>query len=490
MGTTLRLLFSLFLFFPFAISFCATLGDRILEERQERMRAASERINPLRGVKIPSSLENLENVGEGVQLITENADGISITLLEAVRKALQDNPLLSSQVHKIEAVRELASARPTARRLTADFKTGLNLANNLDNDPRDFKHRRLFDISHRENSLYFGMDMRFPLLDGGKSAALIEQGTLEEQLEKIRQKDQRQKVLASVATTYVNLVLLDEKLRLSDLLIELSRHKSKEEERKPTRDPRFPVELLNARIELDQALQNRINLRAQKRMESARLRTLIGWNESQRFRLDKNARTRVVRESLDSLIKSALRDSPRLKELTLLQKIEDQKRKALHSTKEIGLDLMGKTSYTKLVESQGIDEIRYLVGFELKTNLTDSRRTVKKMNSNREGTKALEKKYTQEEALVRSELFSTFQLYQDYKKRIPAHLDNAKLARQVQLEAEERFQTGGIPTLRLMGSRVQFQKALLAYYQALKDLIHTKLKLFELSGMLDEEVFG
>jgi outer membrane protein TolC len=480
--------FLLFILLSFNPS--ATLGDKILQERNERMRAAGERLNPLRGVKIPSSLENLENVGGGIQLVSEGEQGRSLNLLEAARIALKENPALKGAAHKVASISQLAASRPTARRFQADFKTGLNLANNLDNDPRDFKHRRIFDVSHQDNSYYFDVDLRLPLLDGGKSRALIEQGILEEQLQETKKLAKKQAILAEVAKTYVSLVLLEEELRQADLQIELHRQIAQEEDRKPTQDPRFPVELLDARLNLDQSLQKRIDLRSRKRMLSARLRSLLGWNETQRFRLDKNARTRVIRESLDALRVDVKNNSPHLKKLELAQKIMDQKRKALHSIKELGLDLMGKTSYTKLVESQGIDEIRYLVGIELKTNLTDGRRTAQKMSSNREDSRAIGQEIASRSSQIQAELESTFLVYQDYKARIPAHLQNAKLARRIQLEAEDRFQKGQIPSLRLMKSRVSFQNSLIAYYRALGQLIKAKLKIFEMTGSLNEDVFG
>ena len=151
---------------------------------------------------------------------------------------------------------------------------------------------------------------------------------------------------------------------------------------------------------------------------------------------------------------------------------------------------MGKTSYTKLVESQGIDEIRYLVGIELKTNLTDGRRTAQKMSSNREDSRAIGQEIASRSSQIQAELESTFLVYQDYKARIPAHLQNAKLARRIQLEAEDRFQKGQIPSLRLMKSRVSFQNSLIAYYRALGQLIKAKLKIFEMTGSLNEDVFG
>ena len=468
----------------------ATLGDRILEERYERMQAAADRDNPLRGIRVPTSLENLENIGGGVQLVSEDSNGISLTLLEAVRVALEKNPSLVSQTHRLKASQELSIARPTARKLFADFRTGLNLANNLDNDPRSFQNRRLFDVSHQENSLYFGLDLRFPLLDGGKSSALMAQGTLEEQLEKVRSKKYRQEVLMEVAKTYVEMILLDEKLRLSDLVIEKNRYETTEEQRKPNQDPNFPVNLLKARMKLDVALQERIDLSASKRLAISKFRSLLGWKSDQKFQLDRNARTRLIRESKEALLDAAIKNSPRLNELKILQKIKDQKRRALHANKELSLDLMGKTEYTKLVESQGVDEIRYLIGFELKTNITDSRTTLHMMNSNREEKLALARLQEEAQTMAQAELNTAYEYYLDFKKRISAHLDNAKLARRVQMEAEDRLRGGIISKLNLMDHRIQYQKALLAYYEALTNLIHAKLKIFELSGMLDEEAFG
>ena len=78
----------------------------------------------------------------------------------------------------------------------------------------------------------------------------------------------------------------------------------------------------------------------------------------------------------------------------------------------------------------------------------------------------------------------------DIKNRIPVVQNNLKLARSILYEAEDRFQKKQLNKTKLLENRIKFKKSLLRYYEVLGSLIKSKLKLFAVSGQLDENIFG
>ena len=78
----------------------------------------------------------------------------------------------------------------------------------------------------------------------------------------------------------------------------------------------------------------------------------------------------------------------------------------------------------------------------------------------------------------------------DIKNRIPVVQNNLKLARSISYEAEDRFQKKQLSKSKLLENRINFKKSLLRYYEVLGNLIQVKLKLFGVSGQLNESVFG
>ena len=169
--------------------------------------------------------------------------------------------------------------------------------------------------------------------------------------------------------------------------------------------------------------------------------------------------------------------------------LEHEKAKTL-SKRGISLDLFGKTSYARLFDRNGLDEIRYLAGIELGTHLLDGGKTATRLEVNRLDSLLQdlgENQITQE---TENELRVDFKALQAAKVGIPVRKSHVRLARSLLLDSEADFDRGQIAKAHLLDRRISYRQAVLNYYQALESFMLSKLRLFQTLGRLDVGLFG
>ena len=208
------------------------------------------------------------------------------------------------------------------------------------------------------------------------------------------------------------------------------------------------------------------------------------------FGLDKDAKTKTINDSLEAFITIAEKNSLQLRAIRLEQAKAKYIHKVIKSEQLPFVNLNAKTHYARLVDRADLDELRFKFGVKFDMNLFNGKYTEHKLKANDKQKTISKNEYEDKLIQLRNDVTLFYNLFVDIKNRIPVVQNNLKLARSILYEAEDRFQKKQLNKTKLLENRINFKQSLLRYYEVLGSLIKSKLKLFGVSGQLDEKIFG
>lgn len=470
--------------------FCETLGDRILQSREAQLNSINDNLSPLKERKVTSALANVARIDDSVTLVDPKEGLISFTLLEAIKRSLEKSFLLQNAQLKIKNADSSKRLVNKFQDLNVDLKMGFGKAGNLGDDSRDSYHRHLTDLSNLEDSFHIGLDFDYPLIDGGKSAGEIDTAKIHKKLIEIDTEEEKHDLLKHITHIFIQIILIQERLDIAAMAVEMSRYQLLREEKKPSSDPRMPVDLLAAKLKLEKELQNEFSLRNELRDYQSSFRNLVGLEQDKAFGIDKNAKTRAIKDPLETLKTLAKNNALKLKRIKLNQEKQNQAYRIIKSQQLPFVDLYAKTHYARLADRADLHEMRFNFGLKFDMNLFDGRHTATQLQMNERYKTIYENEFNEALLTVLTDVSKYFRKFVDLRSRIAITQNNLKLARSVLYEAEERFQKKQVNKYQLLDNRITFKESLLQYYKVLGELIETKLNLFELTGQLNENIFG
>ncbi|MCO4782072.1 MAG: TolC family protein [Candidatus Cloacimonetes bacterium] len=481
--------FTILLLFLQIVGHCATLGDKILLEREARLQRSAQNLGAFQEARSTSSLSGIQNINTNV-ILNEESSGIpNYTLLQAIKTALKQNTTLHNLAKNINISHKDAYLKNEVNKFHMDFKSGIHKTSDNSKGVIDDIHRRIANLNSDENQYFLGLEMKMPLLDGGKSRSSYNIAKLNTELSKIALEEYKQKLIRKVTQVFLEIILVQEKLEILGSQMEKHRQNLAFLEQNPTRDIRFPIEILQAKTKFEEHRHQEMTLRQDHQLLKNEFIFLLQL-ENPLFILDKNARTKVIREKLAGFQKVALTQSLDLKKLNIelmKKKLMDFKYKSTHMPK---LDFVGKTSYQRLMDRSDLDEVTIQAGFDIDFSIFDGKRSVTKLRQNRERKKITKSKIDALQNRISIDVASKFEYFLNIKSQINVTKGHLQLAKQVLFEAEERYQNGQISKVKLLEVRIEYKKTIFQYYQILKDLILSKMDLFLISSQLNLSVFG
>jgi outer membrane protein TolC len=463
-----------------------TLGDRVLEEREARLRELSSSLQPSKN----SSLQGFENQDGKLELLDPATIAPTLTLAESIRLSLRHKK--TQDFSELRLKRAIFRRRLTnpMRRLSAEIRTGVNLADNLGNDSRNAFHRHIFDLAHQEDAYYADLKLDYPILDGGISTAKEQMGRLEEEILEYQGIQEEQALIRRVAEVFVEVLVLEERLDLAHLRKQRAAEKLLRNERANSVNSSEALGILKSKIKLQQEEDQLSLLQTGRLALRQEFSSLVGLVDKPDFKIDKNARTRVIKETLEGLLKEASSQSPALKILGLKKKILQLQKSVILGKRGLSLDLFGKTSYSRLFDRNGLDEIRYLAGLEIGTHLLDGGQAATRLEVNRVESTLEDYHQNGVSQRINNEIRVNYLALRSAKTSIPIRKSHVRLARSLLLDAETDFNQKQVSKTALLDQRIAYREAILSYYQALQSFMHSKLKLFQAIGRLDETLFG
>jgi outer membrane protein TolC len=486
---TKKLIIFYFLLFS-AVLFCAPSGDLILQEREARLNQLREKLSPMNEKKRSSSLSGIEKVDGVLELVSPDESTKSYSLMEAAKEALKNNDELEMLEMELEkgASQELIALKED--RMSVSFNGGINRAGNIGNDPATEYTRRIVDLSHQEDSYYGGFDFSYNLMDGGVSQGRWQKQQLYSEMLKLDYKEKKQEIILDVANIYIQLILVEEELDVSSYEIEKARFHLAELERNPLRDERFPVEVLEAKVELESLLNEEFALRNRRIELQNHFASLLDLPADEQFVMDKNAKTKILNDTVENLESKSVHSSLLIKRAKLEKAMAEAEHSSLKAKEQPKLDLFGKMDYSRLMDRARVDEVRYLAGVTVDWNLFDGNVNRSRQRISNQNRAISENRVEYVTLKVKNGVRYQFQKFLDASNRLASSINNIRLAKQVLYEAEERFEKKQLSRLKLLNSRLQYKKAILNYYHLLGDMILSKLQVFKQLGELDENVFG
>ena len=362
--------------------FGETVGDAILQAREVEMNSLNDKFSPLRERQSSSALSNLSRIEGSIQLVDPKEKVTSFTLLETIKRVLANNKNLKNYSLKTQAAQDHVLIASNSKKLNVDMDMGFGKAGNFGDDSRDQFHRHQFDLTNLEDSFHIGLDFNFSLLDGGKSAGETKVAKLQKTLSEIEELKFKQNLLESTTNLFVNLILIQEKLEIASINIEMSRNTLNYEETKASRDSRMPVSILNAKLQLEKAIQEEFKLRSDMVHKKSQFRRLIGLDQKTNFGLDKDAKTKTINDSLQAFLKKAEKNSLELRTVRLEQAKAKHKYKIIKSEQLPFVNLNAKTHYARLADRSDLDELRFKLGIKFDMNLFNGKSTNYKLKAN------------------------------------------------------------------------------------------------------------
>lgn len=487
-----RFVFFTFFYWAILINYvCAeTLGDAILQSREVEINSLQDQYSPLREQQTSSALSNVSRIDGSIKLIDPKEGIPSFTLLETVKRVLSNNKNLKNYSIRIRKAQDNVLIARNSNKFNIDLDMGFGKAGNFGDDSRDLFHRHQFDLTNLEDSFHIGVDFNLSLLDGGKSNNETKVAKLKKTLSEIEEQKFRQNLLESTTNLFVDLILLEEKLEIALMGVEMARNTLNNEESKPSRDSRMPVSMLNAKLQLENIVQEELKLRSEMAHKKSQLKYLIGLDQKTNFGLNKDAKTKTINDSLQAFLKLAEKNSLQLRAIRLEQAKADYLKKIIKSEQLPFVKLNAKTHYARLADRADLDELRFKFGVKFDMNLFNGKSTEYKVKANDKQKTISKNNYEAMLIQLRNDVTLYYNLFVDTKNRIPVVKNNLKLARSILYEAENRFQKKQLSKSKLLENRINFKKSLLRYYEVLGNLIQSKLNLFGITGQLDESVFG
>jgi len=487
-----RFVFFTFFYWAILINYvCAeTLGDAILQSREVEINSVQDQYSPLREQQTSSALSNVSRIDGSIKLIDPKEGIPSFTLLETVKRVLSNNKNLKNYSIRIRKAQDNVLIARNSNKFNIDLDMGFGKAGNFGDDSRDLFHRHQFDLTNLEDSFHIGVDFNLSLLDGGKSNNETKVAKLKKTLSEIEEQKFRQNLLESTTNLFVDLILLEEKLEIALMGVEMARNTLNNEESKPSRDSRMPVSMLNAKLQLENIVQEELKLRSEMAHKKSQLKYLIGLDQKTNFGLNKDAKTKTINDSLQAFLKLAEKNSLQLRAIRLEQAKADYLKKIIKSEQLPFVKLNAKTHYARLADRADLDELRFKFGVKFDMNLFNGKSTEYKVKANDKQKTISKNNYEAMLIQLRNDVTLYYNLFVDTKNRIPVVKNNLKLARSILYEAENRFQKKQLSKSKLLENRINFKKSLLRYYEVLGNLIQSKLNLFGITGQLDESVFG
>ncbi|PCJ15954.1 MAG: hypothetical protein COB02_17460 [Candidatus Cloacimonadota bacterium] len=472
-----------------SLSHCATLGDKILQEREARLRQSSRLLGAFKENNNSSSLAGVQNIDTTIILDNSNQAIPNFTLLLAIKTALKQNITLKNLKKIIEIDHRGSYLQHETNKFHLDFKSGIHKTSDNSKGVISDIHRRIANLNSDENQYFLGFEMKMPLLDGGKSRSLYNIAKLNNKLKSIEYEQYKQNLMKRVTQIFLNIILEQENIEILLSQIEKSRQNITYLEQNPTRDTRFPIEILKSKTEYEEFRHQEMLLRQkQKNLRNEFIFLLQLKNHL--FILDKNARTKVIKEKLFGFQKLALLNSLDLKKLNieLMKKnLLDYKFKSKHLPR---LDFVGKTTYQRLLDRSDLDEVTIQGGFNIDFSIFDGQKSRTKLIQNRQSKEITKSKIKALKYKIDIDVESKFLYFLNIKSQINITKSHLQLAKQVLFEAEDRYQNGQVSKIKLLEVRIQYKKTIFQYYQILKDLILSKMDLFLISSQLNLSVFG
>lgn len=419
----------------------------------------------------------------------------SLSLQDAIDRALEKNPGLSAARYRVSAAKEgIAQARsgfyPHVYVTEAWQKTtnpmwafGLKLNQGIITQ-KDFDPALLNDPSAIDNFNTM-LWMTWPLFDGGQTWFGSRQAGLAHEAAAASLSRTRQEIVSQTVVAYTDLVFAKESVAVVNQALKTAEAHHRQIENRYLSGLTVKSDLLRAKVHVSELEQQRVEAESQYFIAQAALCAVIGEGApGDVAAVTPLARKEVAEKSLNEWVDKALTGRPDLAALKFQEesaRTEIQKSKAAHWP---SVNLNG--SYE--INTEEFDETaeNYTVGANVTLNLfagdgisARHREALQRCNEISENLRAVRQK-------IQLETREAYYQVRSAEKRIMASEMSVDAAEEALRIVENRYNNGQVPLVSLLDAEMTVIRARNNLNQALKDHVQSRARLVLAAGDLDE----
>ena len=421
----------------------------------------------------------------------------SLTLQQAVQKALVTSPRVSAAQSQVEA----SEARLAGVRSGLFPKLDVSEEFSRTNNPVGAFSAKLnqgtftradFDPSvlnspNALNNFATTFSVTLPLFDSGQTWIGLGQAGLDKRAAAMAATRTRQEVIAETVIAYTGVQVAQERLRVVEQALDTARANMKLVRSRLESGLVVKSDLLRAEVRVAELEQAQVEGQSQVEIAAAALNAAMGLPVEMAFRLATPLEVGPeVQENLEIWTRRALEQRPDLEQVKSRERIaadEVSKSKAAHlpSLHLLGNYQINSEDFSDTAESYG-------VGAAVRFNLFNGYNIQAKVEEARSGLRHAQAMARQMELSVTMETKQAFLQAQSSWQRI-------RVARAAVSQAEEglrivrnRYENGLYTIVNLLDGEVALQQARSNYVRALHDFAVARLRLHLAAGVLDENL--
>jgi len=418
-----------------------------------------------------------------------------LTLEEAIKTGLKENPMMSVARFQIDASAARISQARSGLYPRVDFNESFVRTTNpaqafsmkLNQEritSQDFDPARLNNPSAIQN---FGttLSLSMPIYEAGQIRRGVEQAKLGRESASFSAERIRQEVIANIVAAYVGVLLSEDRLRVIHQSIETANANEKMVRSRYQNGFVVKSDLLRAQVRLAELEQERLNIQSQVDVARAVLNAAMGLETDRLFELVRpEEKDSIPPGSLDRWRQESMKNRPDIQELRLQEMIAEEELKKARMAHLPSLYLTG--SYE--VDSEDFSQTgnNYTMGVLLRFNIFGGFGTESKIQeavANLQQTKARVKQF---ELVVEVEARQAFSQAQSAFERIRVAETALNQAQEGLRIVRNRYENGLFTIVNLLDAEVSLQQAKTNYRRSLHDYKVAMAHLFLASGTMSE----
>ena len=419
---------------------------------------------------------------------------VSLTLSEALKTAVDQNPSVSAALHQVKAAEsKIVQARSgfypqvylteTFNRTTNPmwaFGTKLNQEVITQND---FAPASLNDPAP-VNNFSTALSANWMLYNGGQTGSNLNQAKNQKDVTSLMLELRRQEVAANTAAAYVNLLLAQKDIYVVEQAIETAKANLKMVRSRFESGFVVKSDLLRAQVRMSELEHQRLQAESRVKVAQAMLNAAMGAPFDQSIiPTTPLERCFEIQGTLEEWIETALSNRPDLEQLRYQETMARQEIDKSKSDHLPSLNLFGNYE----INSEDFSETgkNYNVGAVVRLNLFSGRRISGKTREAEASLQQIRSVGENMELVIRVEIQSAFLQALSAWKQIHVAKTAVNQAEESLRIVKNRYKNGLLTIVGLLDTEVALQQARIRHFRSMHDYKVSRIMLTKAAGTID-----
>ncbi len=426
----------------------------------------------------------------------DTPDPVALTFSEAIQIAVEQNPAVKAAQFQVASVESEATQARSGFFPEIYFTEAFNRTTNpmwafgtkLNQGvitQADFDPDKLNDPD-AVNNFVTAVSVAWKVYDGGRTKINWELAQQNKAVAASMHDRIRQEVIARTGMAYVDLLLAQANLSVSDQSLETAKINQKMIRSRFISGFVVKSDLLRAQVHVSELEQQRLQADNQVKVAQARLNAVMGMPLDKPLSLVTSLdRCFETQGTLETWINTALSHRPDLEKMKYQEHMSEKEIRKSKAGHLPGLQLVGNYE----IDSEDFSDTHdsYTVGAVMKLNLFSGQRITGKINAAKSTFRRTQELRKDMELQVRIQTRESFLNAQSAWQRIQVGQDAVNHAEEGLRIVNNRYNNGLLTIVALLDAEVALQQARISYYKALHDYKVARIQLALASGTIDTD---